>query len=103
MDANLRSGGEWRRGEIYVFVLTVEGVSLFQAPDRDREGASSGGAGPAPACKAGQEGEREQQGGTSEAHEPVPVLAPHASSPRSILSEWSASTPPGVSSISLAL
>lgn len=38
LDANFRSEGEWRHGEIYVFVLTMEGINRFAAPNRDWEG-----------------------------------------------------------------
>lgn len=39
MDGAFRTDGEWRHGEIYVFVLTLEGVNFFQAPDPTREGS----------------------------------------------------------------
>ena len=41
LDATFRSEGEWRHGEIYVFVLSHEGVNFFQAPDRDWEGTDT--------------------------------------------------------------
>ena len=43
LDENFRSEGEWRSGEIYVFVLTMEGVNFFQAPDPDWEGTDTSG------------------------------------------------------------
>ena len=38
LDANFRAEGEWRHLDIYVFVLTMEGINFFQAPDPDWEG-----------------------------------------------------------------
>ena len=38
LDANFRDEGEWRHEDIYVFVLTMEGINFFQAPDPDWEG-----------------------------------------------------------------
>ena len=41
LDANFRDAGEWLHRDIYVFVLTTEGINFFQAPDRDREGTDT--------------------------------------------------------------
>lgn len=41
LDANFRSEGEWRQGEIYVFVLTMEGINRFAAANRDWEGTDT--------------------------------------------------------------
>ncbi len=41
LDENFRDEGEWRHGEVYVFVLTMEGVNVFQAPNRDWEGTDT--------------------------------------------------------------
>ncbi|MXX85844.1 MAG: hypothetical protein F4Y71_05245 [Acidobacteria bacterium] len=38
LDSNFRDEGEWRHEDIYVFVLTMEGINFFQAPDPDWEG-----------------------------------------------------------------
>ena len=38
LDANFRDEGEWRHLDIYVFVITMEGINFFQAPDPDWEG-----------------------------------------------------------------
>lgn len=38
LDANFRAEGEWRYRDIYVFVITGEGINFFQAPDPDWEG-----------------------------------------------------------------
>ena len=38
LDAHFRDEGEWRHEDIYVFVLTMEGINFFQAPDPDWEG-----------------------------------------------------------------
>ena len=38
LDANFRAEGEWRHLDIYVFVITMEGINFFQAPDPDWEG-----------------------------------------------------------------
>ena len=41
LDANFRDEGEWLHRDIYVFVLTTEGINFFQAPDRDWEGTDT--------------------------------------------------------------
>ena len=41
LDRNFRDEGAWRHEDIYVFVLTMEGVNFFQAPDRDWEGTDT--------------------------------------------------------------
>ena len=38
LDENFRDEGEWRHLDIYVFVITMEGINFFQAPDPDWEG-----------------------------------------------------------------
>lgn len=38
LDETFRPEGEWRHGEVYVFVLTLDGINFFQAPDRNIEG-----------------------------------------------------------------
>lgn len=38
LDANFRDEGEWLHHDIYVFVITMEGINFFQAPDPDWEG-----------------------------------------------------------------
>ena len=38
LDGNFRDEAEWRHQDIYVFVLTMEGINFFQAPDPDWEG-----------------------------------------------------------------
>lgn len=43
LDANFREEGEWRHGEIYVFVLTLQRINFFQAPDRSLEGIDETG------------------------------------------------------------
>ena len=43
LDTHFRSEGEWRHGEVYVFVLSAEGVNFFQDPDRDWEGTDTSG------------------------------------------------------------
>ena len=43
LDETFRPEGEWRHGEVYVFVLTLEGFNFFQAPDRSIEGTDRTG------------------------------------------------------------
>ena len=38
LDATFRPEGEWRFGEIYLFVIDADGVNFFQAPDPSIEG-----------------------------------------------------------------
>ena len=38
LDATFRPDGEWRHDEIYVFVLRMDGINFFQAPDPSIEG-----------------------------------------------------------------
>ena len=38
LDANFRDEGEWLHEDIYVFVITMEGINFFQAPNPPWEG-----------------------------------------------------------------
>ena len=38
LDADFRDEGEWLHEDIYVFVITMEGINFFQAPDPPWEG-----------------------------------------------------------------